>query len=102
MSTYRPYRGNPPYQKNSDTSLSASESMKQTAPVIRERVFSLIKIAPAGLTCDHIENWLGLRHQTCSARVRELVLKGRIHDSGRRRRTSSGRTATVWEINPGQ
>lgn len=37
-----------------------------------------------------------LSHQTASARVRGLVLRGRVKDSGKRRDTRSGRKATVW------
>jgi hypothetical protein len=35
-----------------------------------------------------------------SARVRELVLSGDIHDSGDRRPTRTGRKAAVWRIRP--
>lgn len=37
-----------------------------------------------------------MRHQTASARIRELVQKGRVVDSTRRRPTRSGRLAIVW------
>jgi hypothetical protein len=39
-----------------------------------------------------------MRHQTCSARIYELHRKQWIHDSGRRRRTRSGRDAIVWAV----
>jgi len=49
-----------------------------------------------GLTDEEIEHTLNLKHQTASARRRELVLGGLIHDSGQTRKTTSGREATVW------
>lgn len=40
-----------------------------------------------------------MRHQTASARVRELVLAGLIEDTGKRRKTRSGRGARVYGLN---
>lgn len=51
-----------------------------------------------GSTCDEVEYSLALTHQCASARVRELVRKGRLSDSGERRRTRSGRTARVYVV----
>ncbi len=39
-------------------------------------------------------------HQTVGARVRGLVLKGIVRDSGKTRLTRSGRKAVVWEVTP--
>jgi predicted transcriptional regulator len=50
-------------------------------------------------TCDEIEIRFGLRHQTASARVRELSLMKAIKDSGNRRDTRSGRSARVYVVN---
>jgi len=47
-------------------------------------------------TCDAVEAVTGLPHQTVSARIRGLVLRGRLVDSGTRARTRSGRLAVVW------
>lgn len=49
------------------------------------------------MTCDEVEIVTGLKHQTASARIRELALKGLIKDSGKRRLTRSGRKAVVYE-----
>jgi hypothetical protein len=54
----------------------------------------------AGATDNEIELALRLRHQTASARRRELVQLGRVRDSLARRPTDSGRTACVWVIIP--
>ena len=51
-----------------------------------------------GLTCDEVEFWTGLRHQTASARVHDLAKEQKILPDGRTRRTSSGRAAAVYCI----
>lgn len=85
-----------PYVVGSDTSEAAAASMETSAETLRAEVYVRIAKVAAGLTCDEVEVAMGLRHQTASARIRELVLKGSIIDSGRRRRTRSGREATIW------
>jgi hypothetical protein len=86
-----------PYVRGSDTSQAAAESMEESAPSMRERVLRFIAAAgEAGTTDDAIEAALGMRHQTASARRRDLVLDGFIGESGRRGKTRSGRSATIW------
>lgn len=89
---YEAYGGEPPYVASSDTSKAASRSMRGSANVIRERIYSFLQL---GATCDYVEQELGLRHQTASARIRELFLAGRIESIGTRA-TRSGRMANVW------
>jgi hypothetical protein len=56
-------------------------------------------IASAGSkTCDEVDVGLHMRHQMASARIRELVLGGRLRDTGHRRLTRSGRLAAVSAI----
>ena len=91
------YKGKPPSVRGSDTSRAAAESMTTSAPTLRTKVLKLIIDAgPRGLTDDEIEAVTGMRHQTASARRWELVRAGKVRDSGGRRRTRSGRGATVW------
>lgn len=89
-----------PYVRGSDTSKDAADSMRSAAAVLRERVYRLVDKAEKGLTCDEIEVKLkdAVRQSTVSARVRELVLKGRLVDSGKRRLTRSNRKAAVWIV----
>ena len=49
-----------------------------------------------GATCEELEKATGLKHQTCSARLRDLYLAGAIERTGTLRPTSSGRMAAVW------
>lgn len=92
-----PYPATPGYERESITSRIAAETMISSAAGVRERVFSFIDVqGRLGATSDEAERRLNLRHQTCSARFRELALAGRIVKANRRRNTSSGRPAEVF------
>ncbi len=66
---------------------------------MRRRILAYFTLCKTlGFTDDELEEVMNLRHQTLSARRRELVLQCRIKDSGLRRKTRSGRTATVWVV----
>jgi len=85
------------FVKTSKTSKDAARSLAGEAPTLRARVYEYIASqGELGATDDEIELALTMKHQTASARRRELVLKGDIIDSGKTRVTSSGRKATVW------
>lgn len=85
-----------PFQRR-DTSEAAADAAEPTAGTLRARVLEVIRGRGAhGATDDEIEAATGLRHQTASARRRELVLSGLAFDSGERRATSSGRKAIAW------
>jgi hypothetical protein len=91
--------GLPPKEPRDATGISreASESMIPTAGSLRFQVLSYIRGRGLhGATDNEIEHALGLRHQTASARRRELVLTEFVVDSGRRRLTDSRRRAIVW------
>jgi hypothetical protein len=88
------YPRRPGFVAGSKTSKDASDSID--SDTLRAKVFSFI-YGRGGATCDEVEVGLGMRHQTASARIRELVLKGSLIDSGIVRQTRSGRDATVWQ-----
>lgn len=93
------YGGRPPFQETSDTSEDAADSLLEIALTVRGNVYRKIRDTGInGMTCWEVEQELGLSHQTASARIRELNLKGKLRDSGYRRRTGSGRQATVWVV----
>jgi len=79
-----------------ETSHQARRSLKGS-PSLRDRVCEVVA-RPSGATDEEIETSLDLRHQTASARRRELVQQGRIEDSGLRRANKSGRSAIVWRV----
>jgi hypothetical protein len=89
------YGGYPPFVAGSDTSAEAALQIAPDTNRLRRLVLEAID-AGRGMTCCEVERNLGLRHQTASARIRELALKGRVVDSGERRLTASGRKAVVW------
>jgi hypothetical protein len=66
---------------------------------LRTKVLDSIRASGrAGRTCDEVEEMLAMSHQTASARVNELAKLALIVDSGRKRKTRSGRGATVWVV----
>lgn len=80
-----------------DTSQAAAESIKGTAASLRAQVLSEIKSNGIfGLTCDELENMTGMRHQTASARCRELELMKLVIKTHVKRHTRSGRQARVY------
>lgn len=92
-----PYGGHPPYQKKSETSREAADSVAGIAPSVREQVFECIKMAGrAGRTNSEIVADEGLLLQSVCGRVAELREAGRVRDSGEKRLTPTGRRATVW------
>lgn len=84
-----------PYVRGSDTSQAAAVSIEPHLPRLEHVVLATI-VSAGGLIADEVEARTGLPHQTVSARIRGLVLKGLLEDSGERRRTRSGRSAAVW------
>ncbi len=87
----------PPYVKGSETSQEAAESMKQHAPTLRHRVyFYILERGAHGATDSEVEAALDLKHQTASARRRELEIMGAVYRSNIKRLTSSGRRAGVY------
>ena len=105
MSRYELYDGLPPHN-DTDTSIAAAISVLEDAETMQGRVYRRIRqTGEYGATCDELEIRLNMRHTTCSARIRELVLKGIIKDSGQRRKGSSGRDQRVYvtfstDVNP--
>jgi predicted transcriptional regulator len=93
------YPDRPGYVVGCDTSEAAADSLSDvTLTKLRMKVYSFIVDQPNGATCDETEAALNLRHQTVSARIRELALANRIYDTGRRRRTRSNRTARIYTV----
>lgn len=87
----------PPYVRESDTSEAAAIRIAPDAATLRGQAFSMIKrLGRRGATCWEVEVDLQMRHQTASARIRELALSGHLVDSGERRKTGSGSSAVVW------
>jgi hypothetical protein len=96
---YSLYGGHPPHERQSDTSHGAATEIRPHIGRLQSLVLYWIREAgQRGLTDDELEQTIHRSHQTVSARRRELVLLNLVTDSGRRRRTRSGRRAAVWVI----
>ena len=82
-----------------ETSLAAHDSMRYEFPKIHRRIIAYLSDYPFyGTTCDEAEIELDMSHQTCSAAFTKLKNRGVINDTGKRRRTRSGRPAIVWAL----
>jgi len=93
------YGGRAPFVKGSETSEDAADSIESVRHSIKEKVRRFfVHSGIYGATDDEIELSLRLRHQTASARRRELELSGHIVKTGRKRPTRSGRSAGVYRI----
>lgn len=88
-----------PFVRDSDTSQAAAESLS-SEDLNRLQALILAHVADrgGGATCDEVEVGLHLRHQTASARIREMCLKDWLYDTGMRRPTRSRRTARVYQL----
>lgn len=84
------------------TSRNAALMNKPTAGSQRDRVLLAIQGVCSrgfpGLTDEEIESITHMKHQTASARRRELVIGGFIKDSGQTKTNESGAQATLWVI----
>jgi hypothetical protein len=94
--TSQPIVGN----NTTDTSAEAGASVLGSVGKLARQCFDEIATVRdgggSGLTVDQLEQILNRSHQSVSARVNELRDKGWVMDSGRRRKTRSGRKAIVW------
>lgn len=89
--------GDVPYEVQSDTSAAAAHAISDDSLArLEAEVYAAIVARPQ--TCDAIEAATGLAHQTVSARIRGLVLRDHIIDSGARARTRHGRPAVIWRV----
>jgi hypothetical protein len=86
------------WQRNHpDTSRDAAIAIYGISGELRVRVFELLWDYPEGLTDQQIQHLLVMAVQTETPRRGELVKLGAVRNSRRKRKTTSGRWATVWE-----
>ncbi len=96
LEQYPLFGGTPPHEPV-DTSREAALKIEAPSINLREQVLGFIKKrGEHGSTDSEIEIALGMKHQTASARRRELVLLGRVEHNGDFRLTDSRRRARVW------
>ena len=88
---------NSPGYKDNDTSREAAESVAYDSETLRAAVYSALKTKGA-MTADEAAEYLGQHFLSIRPRITELKAKGKIQDSGVRRKNLSGKNAKVWEI----
>lgn len=91
-----PPRETLPYQPHSPTSRAAAESVENPA-TLRAKVLAYLQSRKDGATDEEIGAALHMAGNTARPRRIELVQRGLVRDSGRKRATASGRSATAWE-----
>lgn len=92
-----PYGG--PGWKEPTTSRAAAKAMAASAPLLRERVYAVIKASGAlGMTADEAAAAIGETVLACRPRVSELAKANRIVKTGERRANESGLKAAVWRV----
>ena len=90
------YPASPGFVEGCDTSKAAAKITEPAAGTLRAWVLREIrKAGKKGMTCENVEKRLHLRHQSASARIRELVLFGNIEIVGTRE-NDSGVRARVY------
>lgn len=84
-------------QKHSTTSRKAAESVSDATVTKRaEDIIALVK-RTGGVTDEQMQTLLGMNGNSQRPVRVGLVKLGLLRDSGRTRKTISGREATVWE-----
>lgn len=83
------------------TSEEAARKIEGIAGTLRHQCYqAILDRGHGGATRDEVEVETGLKHQTATARVRELVQMGVVVETGMKRDTRSGRSAVVCVAYP--
>lgn len=86
-----------PTQLHSETSVAAAELIEPHANTLQAEVLEYLRIMGGdGATDEQMQEMLMLNPSTQRPRRIELVKAGLVIDSGRTRKTASGRQAMVW------
>ena len=86
-----------PFQRGSDTSKAAAESIKEHLSRLEYAVLDAIRHSgQSGMNCWEVEKATNISRACSSARLNGLCGKGLIFDSGIRRKTDTGRNAVVY------
>lgn len=92
----RGYPVAPGYQ-DTDTSKAAADAINPAVPLLRTMVLEAVTAAGSlGITADECAVKLRLSILSVRPRFTELKLKGKIRDSGERRRNAGGKNAIAW------
>lgn len=102
--TPKPLRGQtqypdlPGFKAAGGASQDAAATIAPRVPRLRGIVLAAFHEAPAGLTADEVAAVVDLPVLSVRPRVAELHRLGEIQPTEKRRRNTSGMSATVWRI----
>ncbi len=88
------YEEHPPHN-GTDTSIAAAKRQISKAAADRARILAFLTFMPA--TDEEIHRSLKMEENTVRPRRGELCDAGKVVDSGKRRKTSTGSPAIVWK-----
>jgi len=81
-----------------DTSIAAARSAASSAGKSRALALEILRNHPKGLTDFELADLAGMQQTSIGKRRGELVAQGLVRDSGRRRPSTTGSPAIVWEV----
>ena len=88
-----------PYQKHSDTSITAAAEIEPALNKLQRKVLGFLRSQrETGATDEEMQIHLDMNPSTQRPRRIELVARGKVYDSGKKRKTHSGRLAVVWRV----
>jgi CRP-like cAMP-binding protein len=91
-----PFIAEPLAHRSSDTSKAAAARIQPVSAKMQRRILDYIKSrGDDGATYDEVVSELGLEKPTVAGRLNDLKRAGLIADTGRRRPTRSGSSASV-------
>ena len=89
-----------PFQPASETSREAAKAIEGSGASLRAQLLAFLRLEASqgwdGWTDEELQRVLPMNPSTERPRRIELVRLGLVEDSGEKRRTASGRLATVW------
>jgi hypothetical protein len=90
----------PGFKERGGASEAAAELAAETAPVLRERCFALIRSAALGMTGDEVAEAMDWELCSIRARISELYAMGWVKKEGKRPNRHSRACSTVWKAVP--
>ena len=81
-----------------DTSIAAAHLAASSARKSRDIAIEILRNHPEGLTDFELADLAGMQQNSIGKRRGELVAHGLVRDSGRRRPSTTGSPAIVWEV----
>lgn len=85
-----------PFQSHSMTSFDAAKAIEPKAGTLRAKLLAILRCDAIGSTDFEMQVAAQMDPSTQRPRRIELLKAGLIKDSGRTRKTASGRAAVVW------